>query len=325
MQRDPKYKLVVRFVEEQIKSGHLGIGDRIPSVNAFRIRFALSRSSIFLAMRELQSRGIIEAQPAMGYYVRSTKIEVQKKILLLFNELNAFKEELYRSFLEAIGPDATVDIMFHHYDRRVFETLIREANGRYTSYVLMPGKFRGLATLLNNLQGQVYLLDHYEDDIRGRYPGVGQNFELDTYDALVHGLGVIRKYDNLVLIQHDAKEPEERYNGIRRFCQEFGFGSLLLPAIQDDKLLPGNLYITPSDGDLVAIIKKAEAQHLEIGSDIGIISYNETALKEVLCGGIATLSTDFHQMGHTIANLILTSSPAIDIRNPWMLVKRKSL
>ena len=325
MQRDPKYKVVVHFVEQQIKNGQLGIGDRIPSVNAFRIRFSISRSSVFLAMRELQSRGIIEAEPAMGYFVRSTNIEVQKKILLLFNELNAFKEDLYRSFMEAIGPDVTVDIMFHHYDRRVFETLLREAEGRYTSYVLMPGKFRGLEPLLNSIQGDVFLLDHYQDDICGRFPGVRQDFERDTYDALVQGLPVIRKYNNLVLVQHDAKEPEERYDGIRRFCNEFGFGSLLLPEIHDEKLLVGNLYITPSDRDLVSIIKKADAQHLDIGSDIGIISYNETRLKEVLCGGIATLSTDFHQMGRTIARLILESSPATDIRNSWMLIQRKSL
>lgn len=294
-------------------------------MNAFRIRFSISRSSVFLAMRELQSRGIIEAEPAMGYFVRSTNIEVQKKILLLFNELNAFKEDLYRSFMEAIGPDVTVDIMFHHYDRRVFETLLREAEGRYTSYVLMPGKFRGLEPLLNSIQGDVFLLDHYQDDICGRFPGVRQDFERDTYDALVQGLPVIRKYNNLVLVQHDAKEPEERYDGIRRFCNEFGFGSLLLPEIHDEKLLVGNLYITPSDRDLVSIIKKADAQHLDIGSDIGIISYNETRLKEVLCGGIATLSTDFHQMGRTIARLILESSPATDIRNSWMLIQRKSL
>lgn len=325
MQRDPKYKVVVHFVEQQIQNGQLGIGDRIPSVNAFRIRFSISRSSVFLAMRELQSRGIIEAEPAMGYFVRSTSIEVQKKILLLFNELNAFKEDLYRSFIEAIGPDVTVDIMFHHYDRRVFDTLLREAQGRYTSYVLMPGKFRGLAPLLNSIQGDVFLLDHYQDDIRGLFPGVGQDFERDTYDALVQGLPVIRKYNNLVLIQHDAKEPEERYDGIRRFCQEYGFGSLLLPEIHDEKLIVGNLYITPSDRDLVSIIKKADAQHLEIGSDVGIISYNETCLKEVLCGGIATLSTDFHQMGRTIARLILESSPATHIRNSWMLIQRKSL
>lgn len=328
MQRDPKYKEVVRFVEERIRRGELSVGDRIPSVNAFRIRFHLSRSSIFLAMDELKSRGIIEAEPAVGYYVRSTHIEVQEKILLLFNELNAFKEELYRSILEAVGSDASVDIMFHHYDRRVFETLLREADGRYTSYVLMPGKFRGLSPMLDTIKGRILLLDHFQDDLRGRYPGVGQDFERDTYDALVEGLQRIRKYDTLVLVQHEAKEPEERYDGIRRFADEFGFRSLLIPGVNDGELLRGALYLTADDRELVNLIKMADRDGLTIGSEFGIISYNDTPLKEVLCGGIATLSTDFRQMGRTMASLIMDPSSSASIptlRNPWLLLPRNSL
>ena len=80
MQRDPKYKTIVHFIEDRIRSGELKTGDRLPSVNALRIRFSLSRSSIFLAMEELKSRGIVEAEPAVGYYVRSTNIEVQEKV-----------------------------------------------------------------------------------------------------------------------------------------------------------------------------------------------------------------------------------------------------
>ncbi len=330
MYLEPKYKTVVHFVEDQIRHSQLVPGDRIPSVNAFRIRFGLSRSSVFLAMKELLSRGIIEAVPAVGYFVRSTKIDVREKILLLFNEFNAFKEDLYLSFLEAIGSEATVDIMYHHYDRSVFETLLREAEGRYTSYVLMPGKFRGLSPVLDRLPGKVFLLDHFQDDIRGRYPGVGQDFEQDTYDALFKWSGTIKGYDSLVLIQKDEIEPEERYTGIWRFCNEFGLGHLLLPTIASDHLHKNTLYLTPHDRELVSIIKKANAGNLEIGSDIGVLSFNDTPLKEVLCGGISTLTTDFHQMGRTMAGLVLnTASPesgaSTFIRNPWMLIQRKSL
>lgn len=330
MQREPKFKIIVHFIEEQIQNGKFGLGDQIPSVNALRIRFGLSRSSIFLAMEDLKSRGIIEAEPAVGYYVRSTSIEVQKKILLLFNELNAFKEKIYQSLVEELGSTASVDIMFHNYDRRVFEALLREAEGRYTSYVLMPGKFTGLSTLLDHLQeqGKVYLLDHFNDDIAGRYPGVRQDFYMDTYDALLKNLNSIRKYDTLVLVQHEAKEPEERYKGILQFAEEFGFGSIFLPSIQNSDLRRGILYITPNDRELACIIKKAESQNLEIGSDIGIISYNDTPLKEILCGGITTLSTDFTQMGKTMASLIQEKSKSENIpviRNPWVFCQRRSL
>ena len=330
MQRDPKYKVVVRFVEDQIRSGALRMGDRIPSVNAFRIRYNLSRSSIFLAMEDLKARGIIEAEPAVGYYVSSTKINVQEKILLLFNEINAFKEDLYKSLLKAIGTNASVDIMFHHYDRRVFETLLREASGKYTSYVVMPGKFRGLAPLLDSIRGRFFLLDHFQDDIRGRYPSVGQDFERDTYDALVKGLPQVRKYDALILVQHETKEPEERYDGIKRFCEEFGFTSLLMPTLEGGQLRRGTLYLTAEERELVNMIKLADQAGFEIGRDIGILSFNETPLKEVLCGGIATLSSDFPQMGRTMAQIILNSSSippgdTITIRNPWTLIPRRSL
>ena len=330
MKRDPKYKVIVRNIEDRIRSGELKLGDRLPSVNALRIRFNLSRSSIFLAMEELKSRGIVESEPAIGYYVRSTNIEVQEKILLLFNEFNAFKEDLYQSFLSAIKPEVSVDIMYHSYDRRVFETLLREANGKYTSYVLMPGKFRGLAPLLDSIRGNVFLMDHFQDDIRGRYPGVGQDFDRDTYEALVLGLPQIRKYDTLVLVQREAKEPEERYDGIRRFCDEYGFHCLLVPHIHDGELHAGTLYLTANDRELVNLIKLAEAARMEIGQDIGIISYNETPLKEVLLGGITTLSTDFRQMGRTMARLIserhaIPTASVPTLRNPWMLQIRKSL
>ena len=62
MQREPKFKIIVHFIEEQIQNGTFGLGDQIPSVNALRIRFGLSRSSIFLAMEDLKSRGTAEGR-----------------------------------------------------------------------------------------------------------------------------------------------------------------------------------------------------------------------------------------------------------------------
>jgi len=184
--------------------------------------------------------------------------------------------------------------------------------------------------LLDSIRGRIFLMDHFQDDIRGRYPGVGQDFDSDTYDALVQGLPHIRKYDTLILVQREAKEPEERYDGIKRFCDEYGFGCLLMPRIHEGELRMGTLYLTANDRELVNLIKLAEAAGLEIGNDIGIISYNDTPLKEVLLGGITTLSTDFRQMGRTMANLISKRLPVqMDsiptLRNPWMLQIRKSL
>jgi len=76
--------------------------------------------------------------------------------------------------------------------------------------------------------------------------------------------------------------------------------------------------------DIVYLIKQSEKKNLILGKDFGIISYNETPLKEVLLGGITTLSTDFKLMGKTMSMLIKKKSIET-IENPWKLNIRNSL
>ena len=82
--------------------------------------------------------------------------------------------------------------------------------------------------------------------------------------------------------------------------------------------------ILVSDRDLVTLLKQAERQQMMPGREFGIISYNDTPLKEILAGGITTLSTDFRQMGLTLAQLI-SQKGIRNIENPWMLNIRRSL
>ena len=79
-----------------------------------------------------------------------------------------------------------------------------------------------------------------------------------------------------------------------------------------------------NDRDLVNLLKQADRQQLVPGKDFGIISYNDTPLKEVLAGGITTLSTDFKLMGRTMASLI-NKKTIETIENPWNLNIRNSL
>ena len=322
--REPRFKEIVHYVEDRIRCGELTIGDKVPSVNAMRILFGFSRSTVFLAMEELTSRGIIEARPGSGYYVSSTRVEVREKVLLLFNEFNAFKEDLYNSFVQEMGEDASIDIMFHNYNRHVFETLLENANGKYTSYVVMPGKFEGLAPLLDSMSGDVILVDHFSHYLAGRYPSVGQNFAKDTYNALSENAASLKKYDTLVLVQQAEKEPAERYDGLCRFCRDYGLQPHWWPSMKGEKVRAGELYLTAEDRELVLILKKAEAQGLVVGRDFGVISYNDTPMKEILCGGITTISTDFKRMGRTLARLVKEKRMET-IANPCTIAIRKSI
>ena len=61
-----------------------------------------------------------------------------------------------------------------------------------------------------------------------------------------------------------------------------------------------------------------------MAKDIGLISYNDTILKEVLEGGITTISTDFKKMGKALAKIIFEKK-IVTIENRNDLVIRNSL
>jgi DNA-binding transcriptional regulator YhcF (GntR family) len=319
-----KYKLIVNYVISGILNGKYTEGSWLPSIQEFMKKYKLSRDTILKGLSELKSKGIIESKPGVGYYVVSTRVSHQQKIFLLFNEFNAFKEELYNSFINSLGHSASVNLYFHNYNREVFDTLINEANGKYTTYIIMSGKFEGVEPMLEKLNGRLFLLDHFHSELYGKYSAVFQNFEKNTYEALVFGQHNIKKYNKIIMVQKEEKEPYERYYGMKKFCTEFGYDFDYIHTIKNRSLVKGELYMVVNDLDIVDLIKQLEKKNLIIGKDIGIISYNETPLKEVLAGGITTLSTDFKIMGKTMSEIIKEKTVRT-IENPWKLTIRKSL
>jgi DNA-binding LacI/PurR family transcriptional regulator len=72
------------------------------------------------------------------------------------------------------------------------------------------------------------------------------------------------------------------------------------------------------------MVKIARNYQLKLGKKFGIVSFNDTMLKEVVAGGITTISTDFAEMGKTLADMVLNKK-SIQVRNPAKLIIRNSL
>ncbi|MBC3787124.1 DNA-binding LacI/PurR family transcriptional regulator [Spirosoma sp. LMG 31448] len=72
------------------------------------------------------------------------------------------------------------------------------------------------------------------------------------------------------------------------------------------------------------LIKRIKDTALRVGEEVGILSYNETLVKELLLDGITVISTDFEQMGRTAAQLV-QGNTIRQIRNPFRLIVRQSL
>ncbi|TNF44953.1 MAG: GntR family transcriptional regulator, partial [Bacteroidetes bacterium] len=106
----PKYRQIISSVQQAIEKKTLKKGDKVPSINQICTDFNLSRDTVMLAFNELKSRGILHSQPGKGYYIVTTEIQPEENIFVLFDELNAFKEDLYNSLITSLKGKAIVDI-----------------------------------------------------------------------------------------------------------------------------------------------------------------------------------------------------------------------
>lgn len=320
----PKYKQIIASIEEAIVSGALKKGDKLPSLNSIKIKHKVSRDTVFTAFNELRNRGIIQSVAGKGFYVASEDVMVNQKIFLLFDELNSFKEDLYNSFLANLGDHIQVDIFFHHFNSSIFSKLIYDNIGDYSYFVIMPANLENTDQVIDKLPSdKVFILDQTHNEL-SNYPAIYQNFEKDMYSGLTDALKFIANYQKIILLFDKNKQPEGLLKGFKMFCKENKINNEIVDSLESRKPIAGEIYVIPDDRSLIKIIKEIKQEGLVLANEIGIISYNDTLLKEIVEGGITTISTDFNAMGKRLAEMILNNEN-LKIENPNRLIVRRSI
>jgi DNA-binding LacI/PurR family transcriptional regulator len=211
----------------------------------------------------------------------------------------------------------------------VCENLIQESLGKYHYYVVMPHFTENTETVLQTLnkipKSKLILLDKNLDQLTGDYSAIYQDFERDINSALHSGSDLIKKYRKLVLVYpKEVSYPIEIVKGFRRFCQESDKPFSIINCIDEEPIAGGTAFVVLEESDLIDLIKYCRDKNLVLGQDIGIISYNETPLKEILVSGITVISTDHEKMGETAARMMRNRQQG-KIRNPFTLIRRNSL
>lgn len=320
----PKYKQIIASIEERISTGVLKKGDKLPSLNKIKDQHLLSRDTVLTAFNELKNRGIIHSVVGKGYYVSTENINIEQKIFLLFDELNSFKEDLYNSFLQSLGDNIQVDIFFHHFNKKVFTKLVNDNIGDYSYYIIMPANLEGTENIIGNLpKDKVYILDQLHDSL-SEYAAIYQNFEKDIYEGLSSILMNINHYKKVILLFSEEKQPKGILKGFQRFCNQYHINFEVTASIKNRSPKLGEVYIVLDDKNLIRVIKKIKEKNLILAEDVGIVSVNDSLLKEIVEGGITTISTDFNLMGLRLAKMILNNEK-LKIENPSRLILRKSI
>jgi hypothetical protein len=170
---------------------------------------------------------------------------------------------------------------------------------------------------------ELLLLDKRMNLNSNDYMCVYQDFKQDIYEVLQAENELFEKYHTINVIIPDYRTyPSEIKEGMSLYCAESGKTFKTYVEVETLKIGKGEVYISLTENELAALVKKVRASGLVIGQEVGIISFNETVLKDLL--GISVVSTDFTAMGEIAANMILNQNVA-QVRNKFSLIKRESL
>ncbi len=330
--KTPKYKQIVDSVINGIEKKQLKIGDKIPSINAISETYLLSRDTVEKAYNHLKERNFISSVKGKGFFIANTDLVSKIHVCLIFNKLSDYKRIIYDAILEGLGDTAYVDLYIHHCDPEIFENLVNKKLGEYSYYVIMPN-FPVIDERVNRVlkkipDHELIILDREIPELMGNFGSIYQDFKNDIYEALESKLDKIKKFNKLNLVfpvDEIYPYPKEIIDGFRRFCQFNKFDFQVIGEIGKDRdIEKGEAYIIINESDLINLIKLIRQKGWKTGENIGIISYNETPLKEILENGISVISTDFKEMGMQVANMIQTKSFQ-QIRNKFSFIERKSL
>jgi DNA-binding transcriptional regulator YhcF (GntR family) len=321
----PKYRQIYETIMQKIKAGDLKKGDKIPSLNMLCSQYRLSQDTVLTAYNELKSKGIITSQVGKGYFIQNENTSYKHKVLLVFDRLTAYKEELYESFKEALKKDGSEQIFFHHNNLKMFQTIIEGAIGDYSEYVIMPVDHPDAVTIIGKLpSNKVYILDQGRKQYNKIYPFVCQDFERDIYRILKQNGSLVSKYLRMVLVIRNQKSHfRDIANGFRDFCNQHPISYEVISDLRSLSIKVGDAFVVVDDRDLEYIVRYSIEKKMNLGADLGIVSYNEAPLKGIVASGITTITTDFSQMGKSMAQMILEGKKD-KIDNPFNLILRKS-
>lgn len=330
---EPKYLQLAKNIIENIENGQIAAGYQLPSITQLSIDCLVSRDTVEKAYKHLREEGIIESVKGKGFYVLISSPKSKFRIFVLFNKLSSYKKVIYNTLAYELRNKANLELFIYHCNLDLFESLIKDKLGKYNYYVIMshfdtPDKKR-IANAINQISpSRLILLDNIVEGVDKFHGAVYQDFKMDIFNALESGIDKLKKYDKLIFVFPENVPypyPQKILEGFKRFC---GFNQFKFDIISEITLSyqveKRAAYIVIEENDLANLIKLIREKDLKITENIGLLSYNDTPLKEVLLEGISVITTDFQKLGKITADFILNNSKG-EIKNDFKLILRNTL
>jgi DNA-binding transcriptional regulator YhcF (GntR family) len=317
-----KKEAIVQGFLDAISNNAIAKGDPLPSVNKLIQRLGVSRMTVVKALNILKERGIIVSEDKVGYYVRDINVKRELKVFLFLTGFYSYHETLYNSSVESInGQDISIDLYFHHCNPRIFKSVLLENLGSYGLYITTGFDDPKVRSALKRIPPRK-LLQIIRPPVLEGVSSITQDF----YSGLKKSLGKLKErlsfYEKFILIFPFRKgHPEEIKAAFTDFCSENEIEFQIEKKVTRELISKGAAFWVIEDSDLISLIKIGEELQLKLGSELGILSYNETTMKEIIRNGITVVSVDFVKMGQSISRFIANPKPTTEIFIPEVIIR----
>ncbi len=328
----PVYKQLIESVQDLISSNMLNGGDFLPSMNQMAEDLQISKETVKKAYSILRDKEFIESAQGKGFFVTNKKHKV--KVLVLFDKLSTYKHVLFSSLSSQIGSISEITIRLHNQDIDLFEHFIEENLNKFDYYIITPHfplqpeiQKRMLQILKRIPNRKLLVLDRNVKNLPGNFGCVYQDLEQDIYEGLSEEIEVLKKFRKLnVLAMPGSMYAPLILKGIEKCCREHSLNYKIYHDIDTSIIEKGETFLILNgqlDKELIELVRTAKMKGCRIGQDIGIISYNESPINEIILDGLTVFSTDFKQMGY-LAGKMITEKSFKKIRCDFHLIRRST-
>ncbi len=316
---DTKYKRIVNSVIQAVRRKRLRRGERLPSVRGMCERYSISRDTVCKAYEILREKGVIEKFHGKGYVVANDSYKADINVFVMFDIWNPYKEKIYTGLLDSINAQtegqAAVQVYYSNRDEDLFAEFLTNSAGKFEYYVVMPFESEKVRQVIRDFdQSKLLVADVYTEYAGEGAVVIAQSHDEELTRVLLEAQELIKRYNRFILcFPVGYFIPECLKRGYERFCAACGIEPEYINNLCAEDVVAGNAYFVIEDPDLVTLVKASRNQGYKLGRDVGLLSYNSTPLKEVIEGGLTTVSIDFYRMGELIAEQIVNRDIAYQL------------
>ncbi len=329
----PLYRQIYRQIEDGRRSGKLLSGELLPSMNEIAEQYSISRETVKKAYNLLCRDGILTPRQGKGFYVAEASGGAEKNVLVLIDKQSIYNQLMLQSLQEGLGGKARLTILLHNQNLALLEYYLDNSLDMYDYYIVSPhfpldkaSQAKAVRQLRRIPNRKLIMVDNWLREVPGNYGVVYQDFRHDTEQGLSEGAEDILRSGRLkVIVLPASLYGKIIMKSVKEFTTRLGVELSAFSSVPK-KVEKGDIFLVLNsqlDSGLALLSRRVRESGLKIGRDVRVISYNEFPLNEIVLGGLTTISTDFAEMGRSVAEMVLGGEMK-KIHNPFRMTRRET-